>query len=1653
MVTVDQVGEHYITIPANSISVQENDVIGIEFEKGKNVIKCEDLPMSKLQQTSYIADVSNWLIKDSYFPAGGATTSNQTCYFQAIYTQDSAQNLTQYLGYFNSTGSYSLKVEIPYNSVTKTLSVNLDEAVSDIKWVYPVIAEPPAVSTSLGAVYIECGMSYDFTLSVGRGTSLTATFSFNSTSPQAFHSSCPSDISTKVSDACDTNLIWSSKPFAYFRHSINSTGTQNLSVTINNLIDSKTKTITLRIEKRVASVAIACTTSPNNIIAVNDAASFSTSVVDGTGLSYLYMIDGTPVAGTSNTMIHTFASAGNFNVSVSVSNILGASQASLTMTVILPANFANCHFTSASYIAAVGVNLTMSVSCEVVLHAVVQASWYISDRPSATPLSSTETASSSTTVTWTQSIVFSSASSSVMVNVTYTDLINSGSLSNSVTVFEAVPSVILSPSVAKTLVNDLVTFTATVPSGNYGPLTYTFEFGNGATDNNNSGIVTYFYTNPGNYSVKAIASNGPSQAEKTMSFEVVETVSGLKISSDSPTKLQQVTTFNVSVGHGTGVRYNFFSTVFNSTVNQNTFMYVFPSEGNYTVNVTATNDLTEETGSILVYIMDEGTIYADDLRMDGGSFSGCIESGTEHEYTASVIHFDIAGLQFEFDFGDSTQIQGSQVEKHTYTAGNDYHLVLTVRYPALSAEVVLSSSVCVQDRIINPIILVDLKIGLPQSGSATRSANATLSSGTSPTYSWATNASYLGSVSGSSFNLQFTTTGFYYIAVNISNEINFESAPTVVVEVMNAISGLAITCVSCTDKAGHKYIEKGVTFNVSASIVSGDQVTYTWTFNDGNAPSTGASVTRSYSATGIYNVTVKAQNDVGSEIEYFTVYVEEALTTVDLTTYGSSWLSKTTDKISVKNMLTEFEATVSPSGMKVEYSWVFESGLAPYTTGDGIAEYNYTNTGQKQCMVTVQNSINAVTDTLNFYIIEAITSISLKLNGTGVSGTSTSVALNRKYLLEILANTDVKCSYSLVLKKNTRYVDSTSNYTMEYTFINVDAYTLDATVTNGLGDKKETFQIAVIEEITSPSISVSSGGASITLGTSISFSGSAQGTSPVYTWSYKHAPGNESVPATNTGQSITLTPGTVGTYIVELSVTNDVTSPQTTEFTFEVMEAVSGVSIQSSLVPPDAVLVGTMVTFTATTTAGSDLSYVWDIDSNIGTQSTFSFQFTMQSLYTVSVNVSNPASSEVASVQIYALYEVPPFNLSVTIATLEASVNKYVAVTGSALEFTSDLTDITFLTFGWTLGNTTAASATKFSKTFTTAGTYDVMLNASNKISSSTSQISVLIQDPITGLQVSNCMATYLVNTAVTLKAVYIKGSDVSVSWNLDSLGMATGDSTVINYTTPGTYTINATASNFVDVQTKSCVVIIQGAIDNLALFRSNYLFAGYPVTFTVTGDNLASASFKWTVSGIAFTNSVSTWTRTFTTKGNYTLTVIVSNAVSSKDVSMTLTIEELACSVPQLSADGSATRTTLRARAVELGITVLSSGCTAYSSSNKWALYNATSCSAALTNEFILGSTIATNTPTLLIPETTLPYGSYCAVFENSYENTPVTQAEEFNLTIMDSELKAVIVGGDKVVIGEGTELHLDASGSHDPDKTPGTTLTYTWTCIVSKY
>ena len=326
----------------------------------------------------------------------------------------------------------------------------------------------------------------------------------------------------------------------------------------------------------------------------------------------------------------------------------------------------------------------------------------------------------------------------------------------------------------------------------------------------------------------------------------------------------------------------------------------------------------------------------------------------------------------------------------------------------------------------------------------------------------------------------------------------------------------------------------------------------------------------------------------------------------------------------------------------------------------------------------------------------------------------------------------------------------------------------------------------------------------------------------------------------------------------------------------------------------------------------------------------------------------------------------------------------------------------------------------------------------------------VVVQDPLQGLVVNGCDHKVLLGQSLTMTASQTQGTDIVYSWVRDGAVPASGSSIIVHYSNVGVYSVNVTANNYVSTDTKHCEVTYLGPIGNLKVVKSQYNFVLFPITFTVTGDYIDPANFTYSYSTggpSTKTTTSSTIVETFSNTGNFTLTVTVDNGVSQATYVFSFTIENLQCNIPTLFLNGNSVISRLRSRESEISVNVDTKNCKAYTSQNKWLIYPAASCQSALTTPVTLNSTILTSTPDLVLPARGLAYGTYCLTFTHAYNNTPVTETIYANLTIVSSNLVAVISGGQKVSRAAGGTLKLVGSASYDPDDDQAS-LTYAWSC-----
>ncbi|NJO05159.1 MAG: PKD domain-containing protein, partial [Chloroflexaceae bacterium] len=168
----------------------------------------------------------------------------------------------------------------------------------------------------------------------------------------------------------------------------------------------------------------------------------------------------------------------------------------------------------------------------------------------------------------------------------------------------------------------------------------------------------------------------------------------------------------------------------------------------------------------------------------------------------------------------------------------------------------------------------------------------------------------------------------------------------------------------------------GATTTLTASLATGSNVTYAWSLGDGTT-ATGATVSHTYPAVGIYTAIVTATNSVGTVSTTTTVIVDETVSTLQATNDGPTALGATTT-------LTASLAT----GSNTSYTWSLGDG----TTATGATvSHTYPAVGIYTAIVTATNSVGTVSTTTTVVVDEAIAGLQLANDGPTALGATTTL--------------------------------------------------------------------------------------------------------------------------------------------------------------------------------------------------------------------------------------------------------------------------------------------------------------------------------------------------------------------------------------------------------------------------------------------------------------------------------------------------------------------------------------------------------------------------------------------------------------------------------------------------------------------------------------
>ncbi|HUM72198.1 MAG TPA: PKD domain-containing protein, partial [Chloroflexota bacterium] len=232
---------------------------------------------------------------------------------------------------------------------------------------------------------------------------------------------------------------------------------------------------------------------------------------------------------------------------------------------------------------------------------------------------------------------------------------------------------------------------------------------------------------------------------------------------------------------------------------------------------------------------------------------------------------------------------------------------------------------------------------------------------------------------------------------------------------------------------------------------------------------------------------------------------------------------------------------------------------------------------------------------------------------------------------------------------------------------------------------------------------------------------------------------------------------------------------------------------------------GEATQFTATVTAGDDITYTWNFGDGFGgSGATPAHVYNQVGVYTVTVMAVNPVSAFTVTTAV---------EVQMPISGVVAAHDGPTAL-GVATHFTATVLDGTAVSFVWDFGDGQTGVGQTTAHTYAAPGVYTTTVTASNAINSYTAMSTVLVEEAVGGLTilVNGSPDTVMVQAhqVVQFEATITGGSNLAYSWDFGDGSVADGRTTAHIFAAPGNYTVRVTAVNNISSQIESVALTVQ---------------------------------------------------------------------------------------------------------------------------------------------------------------------------------------------------------------------------------------------------
>ncbi|XP_077979376.1 polycystin-1-like [Glandiceps talaboti] len=1087
----------------------------------------------------------------------------------------------------------------------------------------------------------------------------------------------------------------------------------------------------------------------------------------------------TPSIGpTTVSTTHTYNSAGNFTINVTVFNQYDSLATQLAINVI-------------DSITAVSITSSKVIAAT---HQLITFQAYISGTISP-PLYSWTVAKDNQiqdNVQQSEPILSMSfdAPGNYEIKVEASNPVSSANASLFIKVEEAITGLtVICDDPNPNQVNALLFFTVTVSTGS--DIMYTFDtgvVGEQTIRDRDDPFFNWVYSEVGTYTFTVYANNSISYEKTEVEIVILETFSLNDIEFPKCTGVNDPVEISAIVGKNSDTTLQYTWNFGDSSpvdVNSNqTVSHIYNSAGSFTVSITA-EDSESHSQTVSRTLCVEEVLTTADVELQHTSVAVVGESTS-----ISLMFLQSTTLQVEWHIDDQliTNISAGELS-HTFNNPGQY--VITVYVSNQVSTVTISSSIQAEEAVAGINLYVaglegsimndnDNDILYVTTGNE-NVFNASVQFGSDVIFTWNFG---IDNAMGASVSFVYSSTGVYDLTLTASNQVSSENR-TFQVHALDPITGLSI------DIHGSDVISEGESINITATITQGNEVTFSWQVcSPCTSPvlTTDNNYVHQLTKTGVYTVKLTASNNISTSPS-----VETSVTVLGdiegLKIYSDlvEGLYAVTDSVYPYN----FTANVT-SGVVQSYHWsVKHYGSELHTSDNQDMSYTFNIVGQHKIGVLAANVINDKTDFIIAEAMEVVTGFGISSNASG-----SIVAVGEPILYEATYDTGTNLTFQWQFDYDGFVTDVP--YTV-YTWKNPGSFMVFVAFINKVSSETAYTHQIVQELITGITIVLdTSTGYYVAIDQTVAYTANTTtGSNMVYEWTF---------PDTYYTRTVSHTFTSLGVFQVSVKATNDLNSDETME-DITVEEPVTGLQLGTVV---DTVATGTEIEFTATIVSGSSVIYIWSVSTDPGSpvekfHGNFNYTFTTVGVHTVSVTAKNGLGSETDSVDITVQEIITGLEIIDCCNTVYAS--------NEEITFEAKVATGSDVLYVWEVDNT-EMKGQQIKVTFTWTGQHTIKLLASNLLSNETITDQVTVQERIQNLRIETSgIETLYSDYDVTFTLHVDSGNSILYTMDygdLSGLQHSTHNVFIHSFKAPRTYQVNAHANNSLGVISAKTNVTIQ---------------------------------------------------------------------------------------------------------------------------------------------------------------------------------------------------------------------------------------------------